>query len=108
MSRTNLFVTFFEPSLITSLVAVAPDVRPVIVSFVTKFLLLMMIKLVLVPGTTTALAPLVEPVIISPLVNDPLSLVVVIEGNSGSVDASSESNTPQSLYASATPRDISL
>ena len=55
-----------------------------------------------------AFAPLVPPVIISPLVKFPTVPVIVICGAAASVEVDSESNTATNLNASARPRDMSL
>ena len=55
---------------------------------------------------TLAVAPVVPPVIFSPLVNVPDEFVKVNCGATASVDASSESNTATTLNTSARPSEI--
>ena len=99
MSSVNLFVIFLEPAVIVPIVAVAPEVPPVIVSPVTKDLPFVIINVIgVVVLIIIALQLLVAPVITSPLSKVPLILPVISNaGNLGSTLVLSESNTACNL-----------
>jgi len=109
LSNVKLLVISLEPAVNVSSVAVSPLSEPVIVSPEEKFTSLTVTYVIGEIGLITlAIAPEVAPVISSPLVNVPVAPVIVHWGRTGSAAESSESNTAQSLWMSATPSEISL
>ena len=97
------------PSVTTVTLADAPDDCPTIVSFMLKSVTLVRIYstgleiLIILPS-----APVIEPTILSPLVNEPVIVPSVKDGTTTSVLASSESRTATNLNTSALPKESVL
>ena len=109
MSSKYFDVTEISPSVIDDIEDVAAELSPVIVSPLVKEKLLVETKLIgLDVPIILAVAPLVPPVIFSPLVYVPVIAPKVKVGATASVVESCESKTPTNLNASARPKEISL